>query len=584
MKLRTLTCCTLTGVLALAWTRAQSQSPPSLPHLEKRGAVTQLVVDGRPYLALAGELGNNTSSTLENMRPIWPNLVKANLNTVLAAVAWSWIEPEEGRFDFTLVDGLIREARRNNLHLVFLWFGSWKNGTSSYPPAWVKREFERFPLVQGQDGKGREILTALSEVNCQADARAFAAFLRHVKEVDGSRHTVILIQVENEVGVLGLSRDFSAAANAAFAQPAPGELMDFLQKHKNTLLPEFLKVWEAAGFKTAGTWEEVFGAGAAADEIFMAWNYARYMDRVAEAGKKEYPLPMYVNAWIVQPRDKQPGDYPSGGPQDHLHDIWRAGAPHIDILAPDIYLTNFAEIAARYSRSGNPLFIPETRADAANLFYAVGHLNAQMFSPFGIERQTDPDTPFARSYAVLGQLAPLILANQGKGTMESVVLEADNPTNTVSLGKYTFNISVARGRGGAPPAAGRGAGGGRGGRGRGAGAATEGPPAAQLAPAGGGGFGQTAAPSRAFGLLIQVGPDDYWVAGSGLSISAEPNPPGPPLASLASVEEGAFENGRWVVGRRLAGDDTGQGGGERASLRLPANRVGILRVQLYRYR
>jgi hypothetical protein len=211
-----------------------------------------------------------------------------------------------------------------------------------------------------------------------------------VRETDPT-HTVIMIQMENEVGLLGDSRDRCKEANEAFAAAVPKELMDYLQKNKGTLLPETRKLWDASGDKTSGTWEEVFGKGTGADEAFMAWHYARYMNRVTELGKKEYPIPVYVNAWLVQPQDKQPGDYPSGGPQAHNHDFWRAGAPQIDILAPDIYLTNFAEIATMYSRNGNPLFIPETRGDAANAFYAIGQLNAQMFSPFGIERQVSAD-------------------------------------------------------------------------------------------------------------------------------------------------------------------------------------------------
>jgi hypothetical protein len=565
-------CGSILGALVLMAAPAQAQTGPAIPHLEKRGTVTQLIVDGKPYLALAGELGNNTASTIENVRPYWSNLASNNLNTALVGVGWSWIEPQEGKFDFKVVDGLIEAARQHDLRLMLLWFASWKNGTSSYCPAWVKKDFERFPIARDKDGKGREILSTLSEANWNADARAFAALMRHVRQVDGRKHTVIMIQVENEVGLLGDSRDRCPAANDAFAKLVPKELMDYLQQHKDALLPEFRKIWEAAGFKSSGTWEDVFGAGTQADEIFMAWHYARYLDRVAEAGKKYYALPMYVNAWIVQPQDTQPGDYPSGGPQDHMHDIWRAGAPHIDVLAPDIYLSNFAEIAARYSRSGNPLFIPETRADPANLFLAVGHLNAMMFSPFGIERQSDADSLLARSYGALSQLAPLILANQGKATMESVVLDTNSPAQKLSLGNYTLNITMARGRrGGTPPTAAAPAAVGGGGRGGGAAGA-------------GGGFGQAQAPTRGFGIFIVVGPDDYWVAGSGLSINADANATETPLASLASVEEGTFKDGRWVVERHLAGDDTGQGGGQRAVLRLPTDRVSILRVKYYRYR
>ena len=122
--------------------------PHSIPHLEKRGAVTQLIVDDKPFLALAGELHNSSSSSRQYMRPIWPRLARMNLNTVLAVVTWELIEPEEGKFDFTLVDGMIEDARRFNMRLVFLWFGSWKNGESSYPPYWVKTDGKRFPLAE----------------------------------------------------------------------------------------------------------------------------------------------------------------------------------------------------------------------------------------------------------------------------------------------------------------------------------------------------------------------------------------------------------------------------------------------------
>ena len=177
-----------------------------------------------------------------------------------------------------------------------MWFASWKNSLSSYPPDWVKRDFERFPRAQTKAGRTVELLTPLSDANRDADARAFAALMRHVKEVDGQEHTVIMVQVENEVGMQGDSRDFSPLANKAFAGPVPKELMDYLQQHKDTLIPEFRQVWEAAGLKTSGTWEEVFGKSAVTDEIFMAWNYARYIGRVVEAGKAEYPIPMFVNA------------------------------------------------------------------------------------------------------------------------------------------------------------------------------------------------------------------------------------------------------------------------------------------------
>ena len=336
------------------------------------------------------------------MKTVWPLLAnKVHLNTVLTGMAWSWIEPEEGKYDFTHRRRRHRERpAQNNVRIAWLWFASWKNGLSSFAPAWVKANQDRFPRAQIAGGKTVEVLSTLSENNRQADARAFAALMRHVREVDKT-HRVIMVQVENEVGLIGDSRDRSPLAEAAFAKPVPKEFMDYLQKHKDTLLPEFRRIWEAAGFKTSGTWEEVFGKGPGkADEIFMGWNYSRYINRVAEAGKKEYPIPMFVNAWIVQPADKGPGDYPSGGPQDHMHDIWRAGAPQLDMLCPDIYLPDFVGLTARYSRNGNPLFVPESAGDihgAANAFYVIGQHNGMGYSSMGIDSLGQNDRQACRS-------------------------------------------------------------------------------------------------------------------------------------------------------------------------------------------
>jgi hypothetical protein len=549
MKLRILFCFTLMCPLAFVAGQSNSRSVSAtsaadIPHLQKQGTATQLIVDGKPFLALSGELLNNSATSLEYMKPVWPKLVETNLNSVVAGVSWAQIEPQEGKFDFSVPDGIIRDARSHNLRLILIWFASWKNGLSSYPPDWLKKDFERFPRIQLAGGKSIELLSALSAANRDADARAFAALMRHVKEVDGQQHTVILIQVENEVGVLGDSRDRSPVANKAFEGPVPKELMDYLQRHKDTLIPEFRQVWEAAGFKTSGTWEEVFGPGIGTDEIFMAWNYARYVGRVAEAGKAEYPIPMYANTWLYGGTVNQPGRTPSGGPLPHMHDIWRAGAPGIDILSPDLY-NDFVAFSALYTRNGNPLFIPETRGGpdgAARALYAFGRHDAIGFSPFGIDRMAGNDPDLANIYDLLSQLTPLIVQHQGNGTMSAVMLGPNDPPEKVRVGNYTLVATAARPRvapGAAPPP-------------------------------------QTQPPAAA--IFIAAGPDEYFAAGSGVSVTISPNTPGPPLAGLATVEDGKFVNGRWVPGRRLAGDDDAQG--QSLSLR----NMGIQRFTVYRFR
>jgi hypothetical protein len=576
MKLRTF--CILAAICGLALMTAYSQtkttaSGPPIAHLEKRGAATQLIVDGKPFLALAGELHNTTTSSPEYMKTVWPHLTKIGLNTVLAPIAWSWIEPEEGTYDFTLADNVIRDARANKMRIAWLWFASWKNGLTSFAPAWVLSNQDRFPRAQLAGGKTVEVLSTLSDANRDADAKAFAAFMRHIQEVDSDARTTIMIQLENEVGLIGDSRDRSALANEVFAKPVPKELTDYLQTHKDSLLPETRKVWEEAGSKTSGTWEQVFGSGPGrADEVFMAWNYSRYIGKVAEVGKAEYPVPMYVNAWIVQPEDKEPGDYPSGGPQDHMHDIWRAGGPQIDILAPDIYLPNFNELVARYSRSGNPLFIPESAAStagAANAFYAIGQHNAIGYSAMGIdqvsrvvgvrtgtgvigEMPTDiADFPFPKAYKVLGQLSPLILEHQAKGTIGAAWLNKDLQMKDIELGGYTVNVNLRRAH--RPP---------------------------------------YVIPEVGYAIVIASGQDEFTVAGTDVQITFLPKTPGPPIAGLARVEAGRFENGRWVVTRILGGDDVvleynqakaaaaNQSG---SGLSFGPDGPSIQRVKLYRY-
>lgn len=513
-----------------------------IPFLRKQGSATQLMVDNKPFLVLAGELGNSSSSDLEYMRPIWSKLAAMNLNTVLVPVYWELIEPTEGKFDFTLVDGLIQEARKHKLRLVPLWFASWKNSMSCYAPAWVKTNQPRFPRSQDRAGNGMEILSPFSKENMEADARAFAAFMRHLRQIDGNDHTVIMVQVENEIGMIPDSRDRSNIANELFNQPVPRELMSYLQQHKEQLIPEFRSVWAATNFRSSGTWEEVFGKGPGTDEIFMAWHFARYTNRVTEAGKAEYSLPMFVNAALIRP-GYQPGQYPSAGPLPHLIDVWRAGGPRIDFLSPDIYFQNFAEWARKYDRSGNPLFIPEAMPgpnNSINALYAVGEHDAIGFSPFAIDTLDEETTTAVRqSYELLAGMAPVILEHQGKGVSAGLLPEGpeQRQPQQLRLGNYILNISFDR-------------------------------PTAQNANVLSG------------GLVISVGPDEYIFAGTGLTVTFETDKSGPPLVGLLSVDEGKYVNGQWQPGRRLNGDQTHQG----RHLRLPVGRFGVQRIKLYRYR
>jgi len=514
--------------LGLVWAVASfglAASHESIPHLAKRGTATQLVVEGKPFVILAGELTNSTASSLDYMEPVWDRCVALKLNTVLAALSWELVEPEESKYDFTLVDGLVKGARKHSLKLVFLWLGSWKNGVSSYVPGWVKNHVDRFPRVQRKEGRNTSTITPLSDAACQADARAFAAVMRRIRQIDGRRHTVLMMQVENEVGSLGDSRDRSPQAEAAFAGPVPRQLMDYLQKHKDSLLPETQKVWESSNFRTSGTWGEVFGNDAWADEVFMAWHYAEYIGKIAAAGKAEYPLPMYANAWLVQNEKQKPGGYPSGGPVSRMMDVWRAAAPAIDLLAPDIYLPDFKGICESYARSGNPLMIPEaSRGPEATgrAFWAIAAMNAICFAPYGIE-SCGTTHPIAKSYATLSRLMPLITERQGTNRIVGILEDRDEKEKTVDLdGDYRAHIMF-------------------------------------------GGHGKREGP-RGYGLIMTLAPDEFLIAGNGIGVNFSPKTAGL-QGELVEVWEMVWKEGKWAKRRSLNGDETA--GGWRAQ--LPAN-------------
>jgi regulator of sigma D len=292
-------------------------------------------------------------------------------------------------------------ARKEKLKLVILWFGTWKNAKSTYVPAWIKGNTTKYPLMESQSGRLMNTLSSFGENSLQADAKAFAELMSHIKKVDSKDRTVIMVQVQNETGILGSPRDYSALANKAFAEQVPSELMEYLNKNKSTLYPGLLKQWEANGFKMKGTWEEVFGKGEKykgtewktnfgnyTEELFMAWNIAKYVGEVTRRGKGEYALPMFANAWIKQPRATNPGKYPSGGPLPHVLDVWRAAAPAIDILAVDIYAVDeFDWVCKEFTLSQNPLLIAETTtgpASSARAIYAYGKYDALCYSPFGL--------------------------------------------------------------------------------------------------------------------------------------------------------------------------------------------------------
>lgn len=541
---------TVCGLALGSLTLGGAAAAQDMPRLEKQGTAAQLFVHDKPFLILGGELGNSTASDPAHLATHWPTLTGAGLNTVLAPVEWDQIEPQQGRFDFSVIDAVIEQARANDTKLVLLWFGAWKNSMSTYAPAWIKHDSKTYGRARDETGVAQDILSAFDADNLAADKKAFAALLAHLKAVDRD-HTVVMVQVENEIGMLPSARDHSPEADKAFKAPVPPALMTALQQRKSDLTPELKALWTANGNKTNGTWAEVFGDTPQGREVFQAWGYAAFTNELTLAGKAAYPLPMYVNAALNAP-GKLPGQYPSAGPLPHLFDIWKIGAPAIDLLAIDSYWPDFTMWARKFRRDDNPLFVPEANhagkpEAAANAFFVFGELDAMGFSPFSIEDLPEND-PLIGAYAVLDQLTPLIIEHQGgkgntrtmRGFKPPIAYDGtvDATPQSFNLGSYRFIVTFV----------------------------DPWTPKDKQTPANHG------------GLIIQTGKDEFIIAGAGLTVTFA-DPSGKAQVGIEQVVEGGFKDGLFLEGRWLNGDQTHQG----RHLRLPPGKSGIQRLRLYRY-
>jgi len=348
---------------------------------------------------LGGEWSNSAATSAADIDEVMPRMKALGLNTVLVPAYWEFLEPQEGKFDFTLIDRTLQRARENQLKVIFLWFGAWKNSMSCYAPLWFKEDTKRFPRARTAEGKPMEIASCFSEQVFQADNSAFGNLMRHLAEKGSD--VVSMVQVENEIGMLEAARDHSKLANKVYEKGVPEELKTFLRKRQ-------LHPWLAQRFNSKGqSWTEVFGDDIYSDEIFMAYYYAKYVGRLCETAQKYSKIPLYVNA-AMNSRGRLPGQYPSAGPLAHLIDLWHAGAPALLCLAPDIYDTGFKGWADQYALWNNPLFIPESRCcenSGARALYVFGEHQALGFSPFAIDQASAKDTQsVTKAYELLNQL------------------------------------------------------------------------------------------------------------------------------------------------------------------------------------
>lgn len=367
-----------------------------IPHIEDYYHTKVLMVDDQPFLAYAGEIHNSNCSQVDYFREhVLPKINHLGLNTVILPVYWEQIEKEEGQFDFHVFDEVIDLLRKENLKAVVLWFGLWKNAKSSYIPAWMKENRKTYPFIKKEDQTPIYTITPLCQEAIEKDGYAFFKLMEHIKEKDQGHQTVIMVQVENEIGCLSTNRDYSEEANAMFAQEIPSDMQTLMSKK--------------------GTWEECFQADS--HEMFMAYHFAKAIEYIAQCGKRIYPLPLIVNVWLKKPHEKA-GQYPSGGPIQDKIDLYHYLAPSIDLVCPDIYVTNFREICDVYASQG-ALFIPETRQDIhyiSHAIYAYTQYPCLGYSPFGIEDFANEDSQETNNHHIMKLLGIVKEAFHPEGT------------------------------------------------------------------------------------------------------------------------------------------------------------------------
>ena len=516
----------LTLALLAALPVSEAAATADLPHFVTKNGRHALIVDGMPFLML-GVQANNSANYPSQLPVVWPAVKALHANTLEIPIAWEQIEPVEGTFDFSFVDELLRQARTNDVKLVLLWFGTWKNNNPGYAPEWVKLNNARFPRVVNAKGEVKDSLSPLSRSTLEADKKAFVALMQHLRTTDLD-HQVIMVQVENETGTYGAVRDFSPTAQKLFDKPVPDKLIKAMRARP-------------------GTWKQAFGKNA--DEYFHAWYIAKYVEEIAAAGKRVLPLPMYVNAALRDPfKYQDPLTYSSGGPTWNVLDAWKAAAPSIDAIAPDIYDRDSAKVRKtldQYGRADNPLFVPEIGSDKgyARHIYDVLGRHGFGFSPFGLDYSGFSNYPlgakevnpaiienFAFNYrrfaGMAREWAKLSFENNvwGAGEAddrkpESLAL-GDRWTATLTYGQWQMGSVGDSWLGKAEPVPGR------------------------EVPDGG-------------AVIAQLSPDEFLLTGHRVRVtfgSAKGE-----RFMIARVEEGHFDSGRWVFDRVWNGDQTGSG-------------------------
>jgi len=520
MNLRKLLIISIFLLFVVASVFSQVKESPVPKIIEKDGRHA-LLVDGQPFLILGGQ-AHNSSAWPGMMSQVWSAIEAMHANTLEVPIYWEQVETQQGKFDFSVIDLLLRQGREHKVHLVFLWFATWKNGSNHYMPEWMKRDAMKYPNITGKNGQPKDSPSPHTKTAMEADAKAFTAVMKHLKESD-PQHTVLMVQVENEPGAWDTVRDYSPEAQKLFEGQVPVEL----------LKPEILKALNKP-VVSEGTWTEVFGKDA--DEYFHAWSVARYIGFVAAAGKAVNSLPLYVNAALRDPiSNPSANNYESGGPTDNVIPIWKAAAPAIDLLAPDIYMPESEKalkVIELYDRSDNPLFVPEIGSgeEYVRYFYPVLAHGGIGFSPFGIddngvgEGKAETETRLAaigQEYAMAGPMMRELAKWSFEGKIKSVVERDDHAAQTIDLGAWEATVTFGTSR------------------------------------------SKEQVTNRPFGkaLVVQLGANEFLLIGTLCHFTFKPLGAKTGKAwQYLKVDEGHYENGTFKLLRNRNGDETDWGG------------------------
>ncbi|HHX11652.1 MAG TPA: DUF5597 domain-containing protein [Clostridiales bacterium] len=404
-------------------------------------------------MLLLGLQAHNSSTGTDMIKKTIHAISLYGGNLLEAAIYWNSVEANKDEYDMTSVKELIDEAREANLKLIILWFATSKNGHPTYAPEYIKLNPDVYHIALGPDKAPVPSLSPHCEATLHRDKKAFVEMMSFIKKYDQKKKTVIAVQIENEMGYANTDRDYSIKAEEDYIKPLNEEV------RKIVLEDTGLEDMDQSTFDKS-TWRGCFGRHA--HEAFSAWYHAIYINEIAKAGKEVYDLPLITNVMIGEQGYEEAGRcYNGGAAVGRVLDIWKLGAPYLDMICPDIYNQDkeeFERICSRYARKDNALFIPEApiagEATAMNALIAIAKYNAVGFSCFGAESALHNDgtllesaRPVAITMKAIASLSPLLIKYRNTGAVHCFVQGEFKNQMHLKLPKYHVVAHFVRNEG-----------------------------------------------------------------------------------------------------------------------------------------